>query len=316
MSEAFSIVVDELVKRFRRFTAVNRISFSVARGEIFGLLGPNGSGKSTTIRMLCGLLTPTAGRVSVVGFDVARDPEEVRQHIGYMSQKFSLYNDLRVVENLEFFAGLYGVKGAQLTERIAWALEMAGLNGGEELITGDLAGGWKQRLALGCAVMHRPRVLLLDEPTAGVDPLSRRLFWELIHQMSADGVTVLVTTHYMDEAEYCNRLALIEAGRLVATGSPSELKRGAIRGDLLLVECAPLGRGLEIIKRQPGVLDAAVFGAALHVVVGAADRARAELPAALASAGVATSRIEPIAPSLEDAFVALAGKRHDLGATQ
>jgi ABC-2 type transport system ATP-binding protein len=307
MVEPPSILVEELVKRFGSFTAVDRVSFRIAGGEIFGLLGPNGSGKSTIIRMLCGLLTPTAGRASVVGFNVAKEPEEVRRHIGYMSQKFSLYDDLRVIENLEFFAGLYGVKGTLFKERIGWALEMAGLKGSEALLTGELAGGWKQRLALGCAVLHRPRVVFLDEPTAGVDPLSRRRFWELIHQMSADGVTVLVTTHYMDEAEYCNRLALIDAGRIVAGGSPSEIKRTAIRGDLLLVECAPLGRGLELIKRQPGVLDAAVFGAALHVVVTAAERARIELAAALASAGVEASRIEPIAPSLEDAFVALTG---------
>jgi ABC-2 type transport system ATP-binding protein len=225
-----------------------------------------------------------------------------------MSQKFSLYNDLRVLENLKFFAGLYGVKGDLLEERIDWALEMAGLKGSEALLTGELAGGWKQRLALGCAVLHRPQVLFLDEPTAGVDPLSRRQFWELIHQMSAEGVTVLVTTHYMDEAEYCNRLALIDAGLIVATGSPSEIKRTAIKGDLLLVECAPLGRGLELIKMQPGVLDAAVFGAALHVVVSAAEKARVELAAAMAAAGVQASRIEPIAPSLEDAFVALTGR--------
>ncbi len=308
MAEAPSILVEELVKRFDSFTAVDHVSFRIARGEIFGLLGPNSSGKSTTIRMLCGLLTPTSGRASVVGFDVAEEPEKVRQHIGYMSQKFSLYNDLRVLENLKFFAGLYGVKGDLLEERIDWALEMAGLKGSEALLTGELAGGWKQRLALGCAVLHRPQVLFLDEPTAGVDPLSRRQFWELIHQMSAEGVTVLVTTHYMDEAEYCNRLALIDAGLIVATGSPSEIKRTAIKGDLLLVECAPLGRGLELIKMQPGVLDAAVFGAALHVVVSAAEKARVELAAAMAAAGVQASRIEPIAPSLEDAFVALTGR--------
>ncbi len=309
MAEAASILVEDLVKRFGGFTAVDHVSFRIARGEIFGLLGPNGSGKSTTIRMLCGLLTPTSGRASVVGFDVAEEPEKVRQHIGYMSQKFSLYNDLRVIENLRFFAGLYGVKGDLLEERIDWALQMAGLKGSETLLTGELAGGWKQRLALGCAVLHRPQVLFLDEPTAGVDPLSRRQFWELIHQMSAEGVTVLVTTHYMDEAEYCNRLALIDAGLIVAAGSPSEIKRTAIKGDLLLVECAPLGRGLELIKAQPGVVDAAVFGAALHVVVSAAEKARVELAAAMAAAGVKASRIEPISPSLEDAFVALTGRR-------
>jgi ABC-2 type transport system ATP-binding protein len=316
MAEPASIVVEDLVKRFGSFAAVDHVSFRIARGEIFGLLGPNGSGKSTIIRMLCGLLTPTSGRASVAGFDVSEEPEKVRQHIGYMSQKFSLYNDLRAIENLRFFAGLYGVKGDLLEERIDWALQMAGLRGSETLLTGELSGGWKQRLALGCAVLHRPQVLFLDEPTAGVDPLSRRQFWELIEQMSAEGVTVLVTTHYMDEAEYCNRLALIDAGIIVATGSPSEIKRTAIKGDLLLVECAPLGRGLELIKALPGVLDAAMFGAALHVVVTAAEKARVELAAAMAAAGVQASRIELIPPSLEDAFVALTGRRAGNEATK
>ncbi len=315
MNEAPSIVVDRLVKRFGSFTAVDRISFQIRTGEIFGLLGPNGSGKSTTIRMLCGLLTPSAGSATVVGFDVAREPEEVRQHIGYMSQKFSLYNDLTALENLQFFAGLYGVTGSVLEERIAWALEVAGLAGGRgqgelaaaQRLTGELSGGWKQRLALGCAVLHRPRVLFLDEPTAGVDPVSRRQFWDLIHHMSREGVTILVTTHYMDEAEYCNRLALIERGRIVQMGTPTDIKRTAIKGDLLLIECSPLGRGLELMKRAPGVLDAAVFGAALHVVITPAAAAIADLTGYLAAHDVRVARIEPISPSLEDAFVALTG---------
>jgi ABC-2 type transport system ATP-binding protein len=308
-----SIVVDELVKRFGDFIAVNAVSFRVRRGEIFGLLGPNGSGKSTTIRMLCGLLTPTAGRACVVGLDVATQAEAVRQRIGYMSQKFSLYGDLRVIENLHFFAGLYGVKGPLLSERTDWALRMAGLAGSEQTLTCELAGGWKQRLALGCAVLHRPQMLFLDEPTAGVDPLSRRQFWQLIHEMAADGVTILVTTHYMDEAEYCNRLALVDAGCIVACGTPTEIKRSAIKGDLLLVECAPLGRALDVIKTAPGVLDACVFGAVLHVVVGAAARTRGELPAYLRARGIHVDRVDGIAPSLEDAFVALTGgsRLHD-----
>jgi len=308
MRNDVSIIVDGLVKRFGRFTAVDHVNFQIHRGEIFGLLGPNGSGKSTTIRMLCGLLTPTEGSARVVGYDVATQPEEVRQHIGYMSQKFSLYNDLQVIENLHFFAGLYGVKGALSRERVAWALRMAGLSGGEHRLTGELSGGWKQRLALGCAVLHRPQVLFLDEPTAGVDPISRRDFWELIHEMAADGVTVLVTTHYMDEAEYCNRLALIEAGRIVASGTPSQIKQSAIRGDLLLVECTPLGRGLEVLRQAPGVHDAAVFGAALHLVVDAAAQSLKELPGYLTSHDVKIDRIQPISPSLEDAFVELTAK--------
>ena len=309
MNRAPSIVVDKLLKRFGAFIAVNQVSFQVHAGEIFGLLGPNGSGKSTTIRMLCGLLTPTSGSATVVGFDVAHQAEDTRQHIGYMSQKFSLYDDLTAIENLQFFGGLYGVKGRLLDERIAWAMKMSGLAGSEQLLTGELSGGWKQRLALGCAVLHRPQVLFLDEPTAGVDPLSRRQFWELIHQMSRDGVTILVTTHYMDEAEYCNRLALIDAGRIVEMGTPTEIKQIAIRGELLLIECSPLGGGLEAIKHAPGVIDASVFGAALHVVVSAGRQPLTELPASLAAHDVRVDRIELISPSLEDAFVSLTGSR-------
>ena len=304
-----AVVVEELVKQFGDFVAVNAVSFHVRRGQIFGLLGPNGSGKSTTIRMLCGLLTPTSGRARVGGLDVATQPEAVRERIGYMSQKFSLYNDLRVVENLQFFGGLYGVKGALLAERTDWALKMAGLAGSEQTLTRELAGGWKQRLALGCAVLHRPQVLFLDEPTAGVDPLSRRQFWQLIQEMAAAGVTLLVTTHYMDEAEYCNRLALVDQGSIVAAGTPTEVRRSAVAGDLLLVECMPLGRALDILKAAPGVLDAAVFGAALHIVVHDSARALSELPAYLRAQDIRVDRIEPIAPSLEDAFVALTGGR-------
>jgi ABC-2 type transport system ATP-binding protein len=308
-----SIVVDNLVKRFGNFVAVNQVSFQIHSGEIFGLLGPNGSGKSTTIRMLCGLLTPTSGSATVVGFDIARQPEEVRRHIGYMSQKFSLYDDLTAVENLEFFGGLYGVTGEALKQGIAWALGMSGLTGSEQSLTREFSGGWKQRLALGCAVLHRPRVLFLDEPTAGVDPLSRRQFWDLIHQMSREGITVLVTTHYMDEAEYCNRLALIESGRIVAMGTPGEIKQLAIHGNLLLIEAEPLGEALAAVKRAPGVTDASVFGAALHVVVGDQKSGR-ELPALLAARGIRVDRIEPIAPSLEDAFVSLTGDKPAGGA--
>ncbi len=208
-----SVEVENLVKRFGDFTAVDHISFQTRAGEVFGFLGPNGSGKSTTIRILCGLLHPTSGRAIVAGYDVVESPELIRRNIGYMSQKFSLYADLTVFENLRFYAGMYGVPAAELRGRIDWALEMSGLRGRESTLTGTLAGGWKQRLALGCAVLHRPPILFLDEPTSGVDPLSRRLFWELIQQMSSEGVTIFVTTHYMDEAEYCNRLALMNGGK-------------------------------------------------------------------------------------------------------
>src|ERR1035437_10772428 len=236
-----SVVLESLVKRFGDFVAVDHIDLAVRKGEVFGFLGPNGAGKSTTIRMLCGLLRPTEGRATVAGFDVARKPEAVRQNIGYMSQKFSLYNDLKVIEKIRLFAGLYSVPSNKLKERIEWALAMANLKGRENLITGTLPGGWKQRLALGCAVLHKPPVIFRDEPPSGVDPITRRQFWDLIHQMAEEGVTVFVTTHYMEEAEYCNRLGLIFRGKLVALGSPSELKRDAMMGELLLVECDSLG---------------------------------------------------------------------------
>jgi ABC-2 type transport system ATP-binding protein len=300
-----SVVVQGLVKKFGDFTAVDHIDLSIRKGEIFGFLGPNGAGKSTTIRVLCGLLRPTSGRALVAGFDVARNPEEVRQNIGYMSQKFSLYNDLKVLENIRLFAGLYSVKQAELASRIEWALEMANLKGRENLITGTLAGGWKQRLALGCAVLHKPPIVFLDEPTSGVDPISRRQFWELIHQMAEEGVTVFVTTHYMEEAEYCNRLALIFRGKIVALGTPTELKQKSMKGDLLLVECAPLGAALDILQSAPGVLDAAVFGNALHLVVDRADETEQQLQDYLAQRGIKLSRTERIRPSLEDVFVSL-----------
>ncbi len=310
---ASSVVVESLVKRFGDFTAVDHVSFETRRGEIFGFLGPNGAGKSTTIRMLCGLLQPTSGRARVAGFDVARRPEAVRQRIGYMSQKFSLYNDLRVGENLRFFAGLYNVDSEVLSERIDWALEMAGLAGREAALTGTLAGGWKQRLALGCAVLHRPPILFLDEPTSGVDPISRRQFWDLIHRMAAEGVTVFVTTHYMDEAEYCNRLALIYRGQLVALGTPTELKQRQMKGELLLVEAEPLARASEVLSSAPGVLDAAVFGNALHLVVPQAAPTIPALRHYLEERGLRVARLEAIEPTLEDVFVSLTSGRAEPG---
>ena len=304
-SEEKSVVVKDLVKRFGDFVAVDHISLETRRGEVFGFLGPNGAGKSTTIRILCGLLKPTSGRAVVAGYDVARQPEKVRQNIGYMSQKFCLYNDLKVIENLRLFAGLYSVPSIEVDKRIEWALEMANLRGQESLITGTLPGGWKQRLALGCAVLHRPQVIFLDEPTSGVDPISRRQFWELIHSMSSDGVTVFVTTHYMEEAEYCNRLAMIYRGKMVVVGTPTELKQTAMKGELLLVEAAPLGPAVEALQTAPGVLDAAVFGNALHLVVRQADKMIPEIKRYLESRKMAATNIEKIRPTLEDVFVSL-----------
>ncbi|HUN95774.1 MAG TPA: ATP-binding cassette domain-containing protein [Bradyrhizobium sp.] len=299
------IVVDDLVKRFGSFSAVDGVSFAVGRGEVFGFLGPNGAGKSTIIRILCGLLRPSAGRALVAGIDVARDPESVRERIGYMSQKFSLYRDLDVEENLKFFGGIYRVPRDELSERIRFAVDMAGLRGREKALVSTLAGGWQQRLALGCAVLHRPPILFLDEPTSGVEPTSRRRFWDLIHSLAADGVSVLVSTHYMDEAEYCHRAALINQGRLIAIGSPQELKRTALGGELLLVECEALGLTLTALENAPGVLDCSVFSNALHVLVGDAERSLRELPAYVEQKHLPPVRFSRIHPSLEDVFVQL-----------
>jgi len=305
-----SVAVQNLTKRFGKFVAVDNVSFEARHGEIFGFLGPNGSGKSTTIRILCGLLRPSSGVATVAGVNVAQSPEAVRQRIGYMSQKFSLYNDLRVIENLEFFAGMYSVPRKEIPARIAWALKMAGLEGREHTPTSALAVGWKQRLALGCAVLHRPPIIFLDEPTSGVDPVSRRQFWDLIHSMVAEGVTVFVTTHYMDEAEYCNRLVLLDRGRIVAMGTPTELKSHSMKGQLLLIETGPLGPALETLQAVPEVLDAAVFGNDIHVVVADAAVTGPKLRALLEAQQFRVGRAEQIAPSLEDVFVSLTAARN------
>jgi ABC-2 type transport system ATP-binding protein len=299
------IIVDRLVKHFGNFVAVDHVSFRVGRGEIMGFLGPNGAGKSTIIRILCGLLSPTAGQVLVAGIDVAKDPERVREHIGYMSQKFSLYRDLTVEENLRFFGGIYRVPRSELGDRIKFAVDMAGLAGRETALVATLAGGWQQRLALGCAVLHRPPILFLDEPTSGVEPSSRRRFWELIHTLAADGVTVLVSTHYMDEAEYCHRVALINQGRLIAIGTPDELKHTALGGELLLIECEGVGQALAALQHAPGVLDCSVFGDALHALVDDAEKSLRDLPVLLEQKNLKLIRISRIRPSLEDVFVQL-----------
>jgi ABC-2 type transport system ATP-binding protein len=299
------VIADDLVKRFGDFVAVDHVSFRISSGEIMGFLGPNGAGKSTIIRTLCGLLRPSSGRAIVAGIDVSRDPEGVRQHIGYMSQKFSLYRDLTVEENLRFFGGIYNVPRAELRERIRFAIDMAGLAGREHAMVATLAGGWLQRLALGCAVLHRPPILFLDEPTSGVEPASRRRFWDLIHSLAGGGVTVLVSTHYMEEAEYCHRVALINHGRLIASGSPAELKRTAIGGELLVLECDALGPTLEALQNAPDVRDCSVFGDALHLLVGNAEKSLTELPELLAAKGLSPRHMARISPSLEDVFVQL-----------
>ena len=300
---ALAVELVELSKHFGAFKAVDGVSLEVAEGEIFGFLGANGAGKSTTIRMLCGLLRPTSGRAHVLGIDVGRDPEGVKRRIGYMSQRFSLYDDLAVVQNLRFFGGVYGLRGREAREREAWALHMAGLEGKEERLTGELPGGWKQRLALACAVLHKPRVVFLDEPTSGVDPISRRLFWRLIDEMSADGITVFVTTHYLDEAEYCHRLALIHAGRLTALGTVAELKR-VFAGRAVLEVIAPrVSEALDAIASAPWALETSVFGTRIHVVVENEAEGRERVRSLLEAAANPPEAIERILPSLEDVFI-------------
>lgn len=298
-----SIEVRGLVKTFGAFTAVDAISFDVRRGDIFGFLGANGAGKSTTIRMLCGLLRPTSGTALVAGHDVGRSPEMVKRSIGYMSQRFSLYEDLTVAENILFFGGVYGLAPAALRSRLAWVLEMAGLKGREGSLTRTLSQGWRQRLALGCAVLHEPGIVFLDEPTGGVDPVSRRAFWDLINRLSDGGVTVFVTTHYLDEAESCNDIRLIHAGRIVGAGSPSALKAATIRHPVLEVECGRAVEALEILRREPWVLDISLFGLNLHVGVDDETEGRRLLAARLDEAGLTLRRIDRIVPSLEDVFL-------------
>lgn len=299
-----AVEVENLVKQFGDFTAVDDVSFSVPRGEIFGFLGPNGAGKSTTIRMLCGVLLPTSGSGHVAGYDIIDEAEAIKTRIGYMTQKFSLYEDLTVEENIEFYAGVYGVPADSFDERREWILEMANLTDRRESLTGELAVGWKQRLALGCAIVHSPEILFLDEPTAGVDPVSRRNFWDLIYEVSGEGVTVFVTTHYMDEAEHCDELGLIYQGRLIATGSPRKLKDEYASGVLLEVRATPVMKSMEILDDAPAAQDVAIFGTALHVVVDDEDDTDA-IEQALVDGGASVENIEAVVPSLEDVFVAL-----------
>lgn len=304
MSAHRAVAVERLTKTFGRFTAVDDVSFEVGRGEVFGFLGPNGAGKTTTIKILCGLLPPTSGRGEVAGFDIATQTEGIKRHIGYMSQLFSLYADLTVEENIGFFSGLYGVPPERRRSRRDWVLEMAGLGEQRHRLTGELSLGWKQRLALGCAVLHEPPVLFLDEPTSGVDPLSRRAFWDLIYSFADRGTTVFVTTHYMEEAEYCNRLALMNRGRLIALDSPAAM-RASQREPIFEIESDDGPRAAELLAEAPGVAHAGLFGRSVHVVVADAGAARSVLPGWLAERGVSVRRIEPVAPSLEDVFISL-----------
>jgi len=301
----YAIETINLTKTFGDFTAVDNVNFTMPRGQIYGFLGANGSGKTTTIRMLCGILAPTSGTARVAGYDINSQPDAIKENIGYMSQKFSLYEDLTVRENITFFGGVYGLSEQRILERMDWALELAGLKGREDSLTRELAGGWKQRLALACAVLHEPRIVFLDEPTAGVDPVSRRNFWELIHQLSDSGVAVLVTTHYLDEAEYCNVILLIHAGRLIAKGSPAELKAQHIRNPILEVECDRVIDAMSVLQKQAWVHETSVFGTYLHVSVDDESEARRRLTQILGEKGIHAQRIERIVPSLEDVFIHL-----------
>jgi ABC-2 type transport system ATP-binding protein len=300
-----AVEIDQLTKRFGDFVAVDRVSMHVKPGEIFGFLGPNGAGKSTTIRILCGLLSPTSGGALVGGVDVVANPEAVKHNIGYMSQKFSLYDDLTVEENIDFFGGIYGVEGDRQRERKEYVLRMAGLGDRRSSMTRLLAGGWKQRLALGCAILHGPPILFLDEPTSGVDPIARRGFWDLIYQLSAAGHTVFVSTHYMDEAEYCHRLALMYRGKVIALDSPAELKHSLDAVNILRLECSDVLGAMGVLQKMPEVMDAAVFGSGLHVTVADTDRMIQAVRRALEGGGIAVAVLERIEPSMEDVFVSL-----------
>jgi len=301
----WAVEIDDMVKKFGDFVAVDHVSLKIAKGEIFGFLGPNGAGKSTTIRMLCGLLTPTSGRGSVNGFDVASQPEEIRRSIGYMSQKFSLYDDLTVEENIDFFTGIYGVPQALRAERKNYVLEMANLAERRRAMTRTLSGGWKQRLALGCAILHDPPVLFLDEPTSGVDPIARGAFWHLIHDLAETGHTIFVSTHYMDEAEYCHRLALMYKGKVIALGTPAELKRGLTAHTLLDLEASEPLETMRALEGLEGVRDVAVFGGGLHVTVDNMEAGSRKIRAVLDAKGIVVRRLEEIEPSMEDVFVAM-----------
>jgi ABC-2 type transport system ATP-binding protein len=303
-----AIVVNELTKYFGQFVAVDHVNFSVNEGEIFGWLGPNGAGKTTTIRMLLGLIKPTSGRMSVLGYDPAKETKTMQAQVGYMSQQFTLYNELTARENIRFYGRVYGLSPDELAQRQDELLQMAGLSGCANILTGSLSGGWKQRLALGCAIVHRPRIVFLDEPTAGVDPISRREFWELIYDMAKQGVTILVTTHYMDEAELCQRVGFISQGRLVAMDSPARLKQTQMRGRVLEISSPVPDRVIFVLKsaQQNGDIpldEVALYGAQIHVVVPDSENYRDAIRRALEAADISITSLEWIEPTLEDVFI-------------
>jgi ABC-2 type transport system ATP-binding protein len=300
-----AIFTEGLTKRFKNFIAVDEISFAVSPGEVFGFLGPNGAGKTTTIRMLCGILPPSAGRALIGGVDVAAEPERIRSRIGYMSQRFSLYTDLTVWENLTLYAGIYGIPERRMKKRLKEVMEMSALAGKEESMVEDLPTGWRQRLALGCAVLHQPEVLFLDEPTSGVDPAARQTFWELIYQLSAQETAVLVTTHYMDEAEQCHRIGMIFDGKLVAVNTPTLLKE-KIPGKVYELEAENTIQASEVLRQIPGITEVSPFGRRLHILTEAETPAQKNIRTMLAEAEIAVASLEQVPPHLEDVFIYLA----------
>ena len=311
-SSEYAVTVENLEKRFGTFQAVDKVSFQVKRGEIFGFLGPNGAGKSTTIRMLCGIVTPTAGKASVLGFDVFKDAEKIKANIGYMSQKFSLYEDLTVEENIDFFAGIYKVPKSIRPERKAWILEMSDLTTHTSSITRSLAGGWKQRLALGCALIHQPPIVFLDEPTSGVDPISRRRFWNLISDIAREGTTVFVTTHYMEEAEYCDELALIYKGKMIAKGTPTSIREDSMPSDLIELSVSRPFEAIEVLGNSGSVASASIFGDGLHLILKNGDYDGETIRKILSEKSFEIYSINSVRPSLEDVFVHLIEKEDAL----
>lgn len=303
----YAINTNDLTRKFGDFTAVNNVNFYIPKGEIFGLLGPNGAGKTTTIRMLCGIIAPTSGNATVLGYDIRKDSEAIKKQIGYMSQRFSLYDDLTAVENLDFYASIYGVKAGERKKRIQDLIDQSGLRGYENELTHNLSGAWRQRLALACAIAHNPPMLFLDEATAGVDPVSRREFWDLIYEMAGQGISILATTHYMDEAEYCNTIGMMYQAELVAVASPDTLKDN-LSGLLVQISCSDPLKGETIADQIPGVYDASLHGVRLHVYI-KDEKVLLPLKKAYTSAGITIEAMETIQPSLEDVFITMVEER-------
>lgn len=305
-----AIEVDNLTRKFGSFVSVDNISFSVKSGAIFGFLGANGAGKSTTIKMLCGMLEPTSGDALVGGYSINKESDNVKKNIGYMSQRFSLYNDLSVIENIRFFAGVYGLEGELLKERIKWVLKIANLEGKENILTASLPGGIKQRLALGTAVIHQPKIVFLDEPTSGVDPISRRSFWDLINDLSSQNITVFVTTHYLEEAEFCHKIILIDAGKLIAEGNPKELKTKYLKKKILEIHATPANKAMEILNNSVFVDDTSIFGNNIHSVMNEKYRSKEQVFELLRKEPqINISYIDEIVPTLEDVFIHLLEKK-------